>query len=187
MVRAEKQTAGRGRKDRSWRSPSGNLYFSLCTEKEPLLSLKASVAVIKTLKEIGISASLKWPNDVLVNEKKICGILTEIVDDRGIVGIGLNVASAPIEDSICVSDLVDEGYALDKLMKDIISSFYKIDDVLDLYRSYSSTIGERVKIKTAADDHEGIVEDIDEEGRLVLENGKKFISGDVIHLRKDER
>jgi len=171
--------------ERSWRSPPGNLYFSLCTERISLLPLRASVAVAQSLKEIGISPSLKWPNDVIVDEKKICGILTEVVDDRGIIGIGLNVSSAPIEGSICISDLLETEVSLDDMMKKIISNFYDIEDVLKIYKNYSSTIGEQVRIKTTDEEFEGLVTDIDEKGRLVLENGKKFISGDVVHLREE--
>lgn len=184
MVQADKQTAGRGRMDRSWESPPGNLYFSLCTKRTDLLPLRASIAVAQSLEDMGISPSLKWPNDVIVDEKKICGILTEIVNDRGIIGIGLNVRSAPIEDSICISDLLDIEVSLDDMMKKIISNFYDIDDVLDIYRCFSSTIGEHVRIKTTGGGSEGVAVDIDGKGRLVLENGEKFISGDVIHLRE---
>lgn len=184
VVLAERQTAGKGRKDRSWESPPGNLYFSLCTEKEDLLPLKASVAVAKTLDGLDMEPELKWPNDVLVEERKICGILTEIAYERGIVGIGLNVESAPLSDSICIYDINRNEYSLDKLMKDIISNFYGIEDLLNTYKNYSSTIGERVKIRTQNGQIEGTVEDIDERGRLVLESGEKFVSGDVTHLRK---
>jgi len=119
-----------------------------------------------------------------VNEKKICGILTEVQEDRGIIGIGLNVRSAPIEGSICISDLLGTEVSLDDMMKKTISNFYDVKEVLEIYKDYSSTIGERVRIKTAGGEFEGSVADIDEKGRLVLENGKKFISGDVIHLRE---
>jgi len=148
------------------------------------LPLRASVAVAQMLEDISISPSLKWPNDVIVSEKKMCGILTEVVEDRGIVGIGLNVRSAPIEDSICILDLLDTENSLDDLMKKIISNFYEIDDVLESYKKYSSTVGEHVRIKTTSGETEGVVADIDKKGRLVLENGEKFISGDVIHLRE---
>lgn len=184
MVRAKEQTAGKGRKDRSWRSPPGNLYFSLCTEQGYLLPLKASLAVAKTLERSGIEPKLKWPNDVLVDNKKICGILTEVFDDRGIVGIGLNVRSAPLEESTCVSDHIDLKRPFDELMGEIISNFYDVDEVIKNYREYSSTVGEQVKIRSVDGEEEGMVRDVDEKGRLVLEDGKKFVSGDVIHLRE---
>lgn len=148
--------------------------------------MKASVAVAKTLESLDIEPRLKWPNDVLVEGKKICGILTEVYEDRGIVGIGLNVEVAPIEDSVCITDLAENEVSIDGLLKEIISNFYGIDEVLETYRDYCSTIGKRVKVKTVSGEKEGVVEGIDESGRIVLENGKRFISGDVIHIEKED-
>jgi len=148
--------------------------------------LKASVAVAKTLESLDIEPRLKWPNDVLVEGKKICGILTEVYEDRGIVGIGLNVEVAPIEDSVCITDLAENEVSIDGLLKEIISNFYGIDEVLETYRDYCSTIGKRVKVKTVSGEKEGVVEGIDESGRIVLENGERFISGDVIHIEKED-
>ncbi len=140
----------------------------------------------KTLESLDIDPRLKWPNDVLVEGKKICGILTEVYEDRGIVGIGLNVEVAPIEDSVCITDLAENEVSIDGLLKEIISNFYGIDEVLETYRDYCSTIGKRVKVKTVSGEKEGVVEGIDESGRIVLENGKRFISGDVIHIEKED-
>ncbi len=148
--------------------------------------MKASVAVAKTLESLDIEPRLKWPNDVLVEGKKICGILTEVYEDRGIVGIGLNVEVAPIEDSVCITDLAENEVSIDGLLKEIISNFYDIDEVLETYRDYCSTIGKRVKVKTVSGEKEGVVEGIDESGRIVLENGERFISGDVIHIEKED-
>ena len=140
----------------------------------------------KTLESLDIEPRLKWPNDVLVEGKKICGILTEVYEDRGIVGIGLNVEVAPIEDSVCITDLAENEVSIDGLLKEIISNFYGIDEVLETYRDYCSTIGKRVKVKTVSGEKEGVVEGIDESGRIVLENGERFISGDVIHIEKED-
>lgn len=140
----------------------------------------------KTLESLDIEPRLKWPNDVLVEGKKICGILTEVYEDRGIVGIGLNVEVAPIEDSVCITDLAENEVSIDGLLKEIISNFYDIDEVLETYRDYCSTIGKRVKVKTVSGEKEGVVEGIDESGRIVLENGERFISGDVIHIEKED-
>jgi len=142
--------------------------------------------VAKTLESLDIEPRLKWPNDVLVEGKKICGILTEVYEDRGIVGIGLNVEVAPIEDSVCITDLAENEVSIDGLLKEIISNFYDIDEVLETYRDYCSTIGKRVKVKTVSGEKEGVVEGIDESGRIVLENGERFISGDVIHIEKED-
>ncbi len=99
VVAAREQTAGRGRQDRKWIStPGQDLCFSLFvrtgTELEtvPSLSMAAALAVNDLLRSTGILSAPKWPNDVLVGEKKICGILSERVEPAGIVvGIGLNV------------------------------------------------------------------------------------------------
>ncbi len=184
-VVAEEQTEGRGRKDRSWVSPPGGLYLSLCTGKEPILSLKASLAVAKTLEDLGIIPSLKWPNDVMVRDRKICGILVEVLEKKAIVGIGLNIETAPLKDSICLSALLDEPVSKERLIKDIIENFSNLENMMDTYRGYSSTIGRLVKIKTPSRILEGRVKDIDEKGRLVLDDGRKVMAGDVIHLRKN--
>lgn len=188
VIWADKQTEGKGRKERSWISPEGGLYFSLCTSLSDLLSLKASVAVVRTLNRFDIKPELKWPNDVLVKGKKICGILTEIVDDDGIVGIGLNVEKAPLEDSISLSTLVEEKISRKILMKEIVREFYELEDsdVLEIYKEYCSTIGSRVKVKTVSEEIVGKVKDIDDKGRIVMESGKKITTGDVVHLRKDD-
>lgn len=186
MVQADEQTAGKGRKNRSWESPPGGLYFSICTGQGPLLPLKGSIAVAEVLDELGVSPKLKWPNDVLVEGKKVCGILVESLEKKAVVGIGLNVESAPLIDSTCLSDLIEGTVQKEDLMKDIIRRFYGQDSVLEAYKRYCSTIGKRVKISTASGEIVGAAVDIDGRGRLVLEGGEKVLSGDVVHLRKDE-
>jgi BirA family biotin operon repressor/biotin-[acetyl-CoA-carboxylase] ligase len=104
MVAAHQQTAGRGRYDRVWlSSPGMNLTFSILLRPDvpqswlPSLTMAVALGISKALSHLGISAQLKWPNDVRVNGKKICGILSEYVPGPGqttgalIVGIGLNV------------------------------------------------------------------------------------------------
>ncbi len=187
VVRADEQTSGRGRKGRNWLSPEGGLYLTICTDYDPLLSIKTGVAIANALKELDIDPSLKWPNDVLVNDKKICGILTEIIENRALVGIGLNIDSEPIDDSTSIKSVTDKKYSSENLMKSILRYFYdRSIDVLGSYRKYSSTIGKDVRIETASEMITGKVKDIDEKGRLVLEDGTKVISGDVIHLRPSD-
>jgi BirA family biotin operon repressor/biotin-[acetyl-CoA-carboxylase] ligase len=103
-VIARQQTAGRGRQGRSWVSPhDAGSYLSMVLRPQleakhlALITIAAAVAVFDTLAELGIEPDIKWPNDVLVNEKKICGILAETADtERGlavVVGIGINITS----------------------------------------------------------------------------------------------
>lgn len=103
VVTARTQTAGKGRRGRSWESPADeNLYFSIllrptfAPEKAPMLTLLMAYSVAKALQKENISAEIKWPNDLVLSQKKICGILTEMNLQGGqvedvIVGVGLNV------------------------------------------------------------------------------------------------
>lgn len=183
VIVAEEQTAGKGRMGREWISPKGGLYFSICTDKKSILPLRASVAVVKALEDIDVEPNLKWPNDILVNDKKLGGILVEVVGEKAVVGIGINVNKSPLEYSISLKELINERISKYNLMKRIIINFHIFKDVLSYYRSHSSTIGKQVKIETPTCDLFGLVEDIDEKGCIVFKDGRKVISGDVIHLR----
>ncbi|MFX1607113.1 MAG: biotin--[acetyl-CoA-carboxylase] ligase, partial [Promethearchaeota archaeon] len=109
IIVARAQTAGRGRKDRTWLSPKGGLYFSIILkprlgpENAPLLGLLSACAVARSLMELGVgNVGLKWPNDVLIGQSKIAGILSEAVsnDDETmgiIIGIGVN-QNCPVSD-----------------------------------------------------------------------------------------
>ena len=112
VVTAESQSAGRGRRGRNWKSPAGeNLYFSMLLlpdfpqEKASMLTLTAAMAVAYALRETGVDARIKWPNDVVIGTRKVCGILTELgwrPDGRYfvIVGIGINVNQRQFEEEI---------------------------------------------------------------------------------------
>jgi BirA family biotin operon repressor/biotin-[acetyl-CoA-carboxylase] ligase len=104
VIWAYTQTRGRGTHGKTWQSPEGNLYFSLIltpknstAERNTMLSLVAGMGVVTTLKELfpNLPLSLKWPNDVLIDGKKVCGILLEQHEEAVIVGIGLNVKYFP--------------------------------------------------------------------------------------------
>lgn len=100
-LRAERQTAGKGRQGRAWVSPAGNLYASTLVRLRPsdpppaTLALVAAVALEETVAVFGVQATLKWPNDLLVDGAKLSGILLERVDNAVIIGFGVNLAEAP--------------------------------------------------------------------------------------------
>ncbi|HWU95520.1 MAG TPA: biotin--[acetyl-CoA-carboxylase] ligase, partial [Sphingomonas sp.] len=100
-LRAERQTAGKGRQGRAWQSPLGNLYISTLVrtragEPSPAtLALVAAVALDETSRVFGLAPMLKWPNDLLVNGAKLSGILLERVGDAVILGFGVNLAHHP--------------------------------------------------------------------------------------------
>lgn len=101
-LRAERQTAGKGRQGREWASPEGNLYISTVVRIRPgepaaaTLALVAAVALQETIALFAVRPMIKWPNDLLVNGAKLSGILLERVDDAVIVGFGVNLAHCPV-------------------------------------------------------------------------------------------
>ena len=108
LVIAERQEAGRGREGRAWASPSGGLYFSaimrppLPLADVPPITLAIGIAVCDAARAFGADAALKWPNDVLIGDKKLAGVLVETQSQGGrldsvIVGIGVNIGSVPEE------------------------------------------------------------------------------------------
>jgi len=128
VIAAREQTNGRGRQDRKWLSaPNTNLCFSLFLETNapliqvPSLTMAAALAVTDMLNSLGIRAAPKWPNDVLVEDRKICGILSERVEQATksgiIVGVGLNVNMSCDEaaaiDRPATSILMETGQAAD--------------------------------------------------------------------------
>ncbi len=183
-VIADCQKEGRGRLEREWISPPGGLYMSVVIKKDERAFMKAGVAVVKALKHAGIEAKLKWPNDVLVRDKKIAGILVENYGMNSIVGVGINISIAPLKEATCIKC---EGGSIsrDKLAKLIIKEIKKKKFYED-YRQMCSTIGRDVKIIALNDVIKGKAIDVDSIGRIVVETEsgiKKIAAGDCIHLR----
>lgn len=109
---ATSQTAGHGRYRRKWVSKPGNLYVSFIyriNERDARISYAVAVAVAETVAEFGATPNVKWPNDVLVKGKKISGILIEYVGDFVIVGIGVNITSAPQLENYQAARMCDYG------------------------------------------------------------------------------
>ena len=98
IIKALAQSAGRGRYRRTWVSHHGNLYTSFIykvPERDPKLSYAVAVAVAETLENFGLKPQIKWPNDVLIDGKKISGILIEYSQNFVIIGIGINIQTCP--------------------------------------------------------------------------------------------
>lgn len=185
VVVAEEQRAGRGRLHRPWLSPRGGLYFSLVVHPEDMLSLRAGVAVATALRDLGIPATLKWPNDVLVNGKKIAGILIELYGAHAIVGIGVNVDQTPLP---AATSLRAEGAPLvsrDWLLNAILRRF-QCPDVRQRYLQMSSTLGHHVRVEQIGGCIEGQAVDVDAQGYLLVDEGRAIRRvgyGDCVHLR----
>jgi len=210
VIVAEEQTSGKGRLDRFWISPKGCVTLSVILYPDikhlTYLIMIASLAVLHTIKKItGIKATIKWPNDILINGKKVSGILIESVINiknvgYAVIGIGINVnlntkdyaEIAPIATSL--SD--EKGKYISRL--DIIRTLlveieklYLISKNGDaLYKEWCEnmdTIGKKVSAKSGDIVYEGIVESVAEDGSLILllSDGKlvNFTAGDVTLLK----
>ena len=205
---AESQTAGRGRHGRSWSTPPGSQIAlsagvgvgAVPSEAWGWLPLLTGVAVVDAVAEIaGVTAGLKWPNDVLVGSGKLAGILAEVAAPAPVVvvGLGLNVTEAP--DPVATS-LALLGAAVDRteLTEAVLSHLAaRIDGwraaggadatLAADYRSRSVTIGNRVRASLPGDRTvDGVAADIDEVGRLRIDTGEEVLTvsaGDITHLR----
>jgi len=177
VVVADHQTAGRGRSSHSWEAPPGAaLLVSFVLSPNPLLSLAAGVAAAEAC---GRGVRLKWPNDLLLDGRKVGGILVEASPARAICGIGINLTWAP------------EGAAQleeprDRLLERLRPAMERwstapADQVLARWRNLSDTIGKKVRVELPDRIVEGIAQDIDASGSLVVD-GAPFSAGSVTVL-----
>ncbi|WP_040161568.1 biotin--[acetyl-CoA-carboxylase] ligase [Nigerium massiliense] len=207
------QNAGRGRFDRVWEAPpdrsiamSALLYPRRGMRAWGWLSLLAGVAVCEGLQAAtGLPATLKWPNDVLVRGRKICGILCEAVPaSRGaaaVLGMGINVAlraeELPVPTATSVrlegSDAsgTDVAVAVLTSLEDLFTRWDAGQSLRPRYREHCSTLGAQVAVHIHDDRIvHGVAVDVAENGSLVVdtpEGRREFSSGDVVHLRRPGR
>lgn len=127
VIMAEAQSAGRGRYKRTWVSHHGNLYVSFifdAEERDPRLSYVVAVAIAETLISFGIKPTIKWPNDILIDGKKVCGVLIEYSGRFVVVGIGINIKSNPTVENYQTTKLdnyadVQKSELLNRLMRNM--------------------------------------------------------------------
>ena len=210
VILAEIQKEGRGRLSRSWASPPGGIWMSLVLKPDiPLsrvyrINMAASVSICRAISRLGLEAGIKWPNDILIQEKKVCGILTELgaqMDrlDYVVVGVGLNANNdtAAFPSQWRSTSLAAElGRGIDRcaLIAAILNEMEQALDNMeshDLYEEWCSrslTLGMRVRISSAEGDLTGQVVDLDGDGALILQQGRekrRILAGDCIHLRPE--
>jgi BirA family biotin operon repressor/biotin-[acetyl-CoA-carboxylase] ligase len=198
VVVAEHQVAGRGRLDRTWVSPPrAGLTFSVLVRPElpqarwSWLPLWGGLAVADAVRDrCALETELKWPNDVLVGGKKVCGILAEASGEGAVVlGIGLNVTTRADElPHDGATSLRLAGAATtdrDTLLRAVLRSWSAVLRAADpdAYRARCSTLGRAVRVELPGGKAvEGTAETVDDEGRLVVD-GTPYAAGDVVHLR----
>jgi BirA family biotin operon repressor/biotin-[acetyl-CoA-carboxylase] ligase len=205
-VIAEQQTTGRGRLKRAWVSPQGNIAVTVvlypARKNLPYLTMLAALAVLHSIeKTTGLKCQLKWPNDVLINNKKVCGILLESQAssdsvDFAVIGIGINVnmklADYPEIASIATS-LADEtrrDVSRTLLLRNLFVEMEKLylqlqdgESILAEWRDNLATLGKKIHVRAGDDVFEGTAESVADDGNLMLrcDDGRllKFMAGDV--------
>ena len=178
VVVADEQTAGRGRLDRTWAAPPGSaLLASFVVEPHPLASIAAGVAAAEAC---GPSVKLKWPNDLLLGGAKLGGILVEGAGGKQVIGIGINLTTAP--PGAARLDGVDRDQLLERLRSKLGIWLAQPDtDIIQRWRERSDTIGRQVRVVLPGATREGIAEDIAPDGSLIVD-GLPVHVGDVVHL-----
>lgn len=177
IVVADHQTAGRGRLDRRWDAPAGTaLLVSFVLEPAPVLSLAAGVAAAEAC---GPGVRLKWPNDLLLGERKLGGVLVEVTRGKAVCGIGVNLTWAPPEGAML-------GEPRDQLLERLRAAMglwtsASPETVLRRWRELSATLGRRVRIEVSGVATEGLADDIGPQGELIVD-GTAFAAGSVTHL-----
>ncbi len=206
VVIAEEQTAGRGRRERIWLSPQGGIALSIILRptmtRLPSLIMIASLAVVYSIKDVtGLKAQIKWPNDVLIKNRKVCGILIENgirgeKVDYSVIGIGINVnlrlpnfpEIQPIATSL--SDETGKSVSRLEMTRHLLTEFERLYLLLQkggsVYEQWCDnlvTLGKKVTVKTGKATLEGIAEAVDRDGSLLLRKPdgslERIVAGDV--------
>lgn len=212
LVLTETQTKGRGRHGRTWASPKyKGIYFSpilrpkIPPAQTPVLTLLAAVSICEAVKEEGvIGPKIKWPNDIILGNKKVGGILTELNAEMDevhfvVIGIGLNVngkedhlPAGATSLEVQVGRELSRRQILQKLIQRLEANYIAFRDrgpdfITEKWRKYALTLGKRVKINYPNGHLEGTAVDIDSDGALLVRKDsgitQKVTSGDVVHCR----
>ena len=209
VVVSEAQSSGKGRLEREFFCPAGGLWFSVILRPDflpseaPKCTLLAAIAVAKAMRDLGLDAGIKWPNDIYCRGKKLTGILTEMSAEMDrinylVVGIGIN-ANIPQEsfpedirdkassmsallgrDIHRISFLQSVLCCMEELYVDVLENGFA--GMLDKWRKYSITLGQQINVLGVKETFGGVAEDIDRDGALLVrtEDGiRRVLAGDV--------
>lgn len=210
LVVADRQNAGRGRRGRTWISPSGeSIYMSLllrpdCVPDEASgITLVMAMAVLAATRELGPQNSgIKWPNDIVINKKKMCGILTEMSLEMDaihyvVVGVGINVNQTYFEEEIsktATSIFLETGEKVNRsrLVARVMYYFekyyavyketYDLSGLIDEYNRYLLNCNKEVRVLDPKGEYEGIALGINKDGELLV----KKESGEVVEVYAGE-
>jgi len=204
VIATEFQSAGRGRLDRKFEAPqSSALMFSFYIEPArdksewSFLPLLTGLSAIFTLTELDpeCAPQLKWPNDILIGDGKVGGIIAQISGDGVVIGTGINVAMSETELPVShATSLGLQSFAIldrNQILATFLTTFEELfarwqrgEDLRHLYCEHSATIGRSVKIEHPdRSSSTGKAIGITPAGELILEDGSRVTVGDVVHLR----
>jgi BirA family transcriptional regulator, biotin operon repressor / biotin---[acetyl-CoA-carboxylase] ligase len=217
LVISKVQKGGRGRLGRAWGSPPGGLWMSLLLRPDlparfaPRVTQAAAVGVAKALWGFGVEARIKWPNDLLVDGRKVCGILAESSAGKApagrpdfvVLGVGLNANLDPADLDVAgrevatVRSVLGHDADLVELLRAILSNLgfelgriQGFAAILDDWRALNCTLGNLVRLERFGKVLEGRAADLTPEGALLLETpgGKvEVFEGEVEHMRQESR
>lgn len=213
LVVADRQTAGKGRRGRSWESPSGiGIFMTLMLKPEinpnnaSMLTLVAAMATTRAIRRVtGVPAMIKWPNDIVMNGKKVCGILTEMSAqfdyiNHIVIGIGINVHNEEFPEEIAqtASSLyVESGQHIHRAslieafleeFEDVYAEYLKTEDMEGLVKEYDSMLvnrGRQVRVLDPKEPFEGKAMGITKKGELIVDTweSRKLVSSGEVSVR----
>lgn len=209
VVIAGRQTRGRGRMARDWQSDEGGLYMTLVLRPElavlesPKVCFAASLELARTLREaFGVDAAVKWPNDLLVDERKLAGMLSEMEADGDLVrfvniGVGINVNNDPPAALSAVS--LKQLLGREVSRRDLLAAFLErleprlrpdslaetLDGVVAEWKAFTVTLNREVRVQTLRETVRGTAVDVDADGALMLRTSdgdiRRIVFGDCFH------
>lgn len=186
VIIAQKQTAGRGRYGRQWLSEDGNLFLSAVLpdygNDSPLLTFVAAVSVADSLADFPVR--IKWPNDILLNGGKLAGILLERTDDKVIIGIGINLVSAPTQNMLYRTASLNGKVAKEDLIMKLTANLAHNAELLaqdgfapirDKWLKYAVGIGETIRVSLPNETLSGIFESFTPQGAISLKQANNTV------------
>lgn len=181
VIIAKQQTAGRGRYGKKWISEKGNLYMSIVLKnygiQTPQMAFVVAVAVANALGIFGVNVHLKWPNDILLETSKVAGILLENMDDKLVVGIGVNCHSCPENLPYPVThlhDLMSPESLSDAILAELNHSrclfeTHGFEPIRQLWKKMSVGLGKKITVNLPTETLIGTFKDLGQSGALILE------------------
>ena len=213
LVVADQQTAGKGRRGRSWESPTGTgIFMTLMLKPEinpnnaSMLTLVAAMATTRAIRRVtGVPAMIKWPNDIVMNGKKVCGILTEMSAqfdyiNHIVIGIGINVHNEEFPEEIketASSLFLESGQHIHRAslieafleeFEDVYAEYLKTEDMEGLQKEYDTMLvnrGRQVRVLDPKEPFEGKAMGITKKGELIVDTweSRKLVSSGEVSVR----